>query len=1007
MCATKSVVWAVAGWMWLGAHRQWCSLAFAPVNRLGRARSYPILHATGQSTQESAIDTRYDSSTIDADAATPYQDDSQKAKEISYAAILRAIDKSHNEEANELCPYLATEHVAATHGLQDAAKNQDDATTKSYHSPAAPVLSEDAVNALRSSARYFFESQRESSNGAYGIERVDLDELLSTDNGADFGWRGEMNDALTQNIYPLVRAGWPHHDAFTPGHGSPVLTVTSASVFAGGGYPGAKVATTTFERDAGLFVVHIDLGNDDTESATGALYLESLADEESIVGPLSPGQVAVHRSTERTAAITVPSNFHALRQNDNRSAVDTLSRRNVLSAAESARQYCLRLVLTTKIDETPETNAVDIPEAPAEERSYRLRSYARFRDDRVRFLTLAGLLDVNDYENHLWLGFDYIARMGNPDYQNDVRQRLSDVNKAIFHLEKAANLCPSDARIHFQLATAIGSKMDCEKRLRAEPTNEVNGPAFPDEVAYQTKMAAALEASAHFESAAVRAGVSGTADLAICYHALAETRLKLELFDEALCVIDRWAECNSIRSALAIEDPNTMGKIPSYEWIQTPVDGSSGLARNVAVRTLGDVPLFDPDDVDLLRQAADKHFALAAGVQTSRYTMQYEGNSEVHLDDLCASDPHLRVRIDRILNEKVYPLVRTAFSEDEDLEEGGPPLGPLCVYDSIFVRYNGDVARAAGRIGASQPLHQDGGIYSVNVALNAHRDDDDNGFTGGGTFLEALTVGDGEHIQRPIAPGHAIVHKTTQRHAGAPTTSGIRDILVIFLTARRPLHVENDANTWNVERAMRLQSIAKEELSREKLLPSLQLARENDPVNSEVPYWLGVHLIQGDMSDPSDARWKEICRGVESLQASALLNPADARAHYHLGMGISTRHKYAMRTKRAHLLPPPKEAAESLVEAFETAIQLERKCERAGCQNEINCAAAYLALGDFMARLKSFDKAMPYLNQVETTIREAGDIGENWARNMLEEVDGMLAYCEKESAKKKETSFAQ
>ena len=84
--------------------------------------------------------------------------------------------------------------------------------------------------------------------------------------------------------------------------------------------------------------------------------------------------------------------------------------------------------------------------------------------------------------------------------------------------------------------------------------------------------------------------------------------------------------------------------------------------------------------------------------------MQYEGNSEVHLDDLCASDPHLRARIDRILNEKVYPLVRTAFSEDEDLEDGGPPLGPLCVYDSIFVRYNGDVARAAGRIGASQPL---------------------------------------------------------------------------------------------------------------------------------------------------------------------------------------------------------------------------------------------------------------------------------------------------------------
>ena len=106
------------------------------------------------------------------------------------------------------------------------------------------------------------------------------------------------------------------------------------------------------------------------------------------------------------------------------------------------------------------------------------------------------------------------------------------------------------------------------------------------------------------------------------------------------------------------------------------------------------------------------------------------GNSEVHLDDLCAVDPILKDRIDQILQEKVYPMVRSAFSEDtSDGEE--PPLGPLCVYDSIFVRYNGDVAKAAGRIGASQPLHQDGGIYSVNIALNAHKDDDDNGFTGG------------------------------------------------------------------------------------------------------------------------------------------------------------------------------------------------------------------------------------------------------------------------------------
>lgn len=276
----------------------------------------------------------------------------------------------------------------------------------------------------------------------------------------------------------------------------------------------------------------------------------------------------------------------------------------------------------------------------------------------------------------------------------------------------------------------------------------------------------------------------------------------------------------------------------------------------------------------------------------------------------------------------------------------------------------------------------------------------------GGTFLEALTVGDTEYIQRPTGPGHAIVHKTTQRHAGAPTTSGVRDILVIFLTARRPNMAHSDENTWGIERAMRLQSMAKE-LERSKLIPSLRLARTNDPSNSEVPYWLGVHLVQGDMNDPSDERWSEICEGVESLRLSTLLNPADARAHYHHGMGISTRHKYAMRTKRAHLLPPAKEAADSLINSLEAAIRLEGKCDEAGCKNGLNLAAAYLALGDFMARLKDFDKAISYLNQVEKSIVNSGDTEANWANSMLQEVSSVLEYCERESAKKAESSLVR
>jgi len=150
------------------------------------------------------------------------------------------------------------------------------------------------------------------------------------------------------------------------------------------------------------------------------------------------------------------------------------------------------------------------------------------------------------------------------------------------------------------------------------------------------------------------------------------------------------------------------------------------------------------------------------------------------------------------------------------------------------------------------------------------------------------------------------------------------------------------------------------------------------------------------MTDTSEDRWREICRGVESLEDSTQLNPFDARPHYHLGMAISARHKYAMRTGRDDELPSHEEAAESMIHALETAISLERRCLYYNCPNGINIGAAYLALGDFMLRLKSLDKAMSYLNFVEGAIQESGDTEEEWARGMMDEATSMINYCNEE-----------
>jgi len=647
-----------------------------------------------------------------------------KEKEPSYTAILKAIDYDHQREAVDSYPYLVSESVddippfgesssstAAAAVVENLGgdKREKLGEKNVYQFPASRILNENTISVIRIAAQTYFNTQRsdnELGKGregmVLGIDRVDLTDLINT-SGQHSGIIdqqsivNDLNKALEERIYPTVRNGWYDHHAFSSStqpltaqsntHGESksteqqtqiVLTVTSASIFANGGYNGAKPSMTTYERDAGLFVVHVDLGNEDvlsnleSEEVMGGIFMESLiptsssttnqssSNTQAIVGPIFPGQGIIHKSNERTAALSVPSNLHELGGQqqgglggEESEGLDCKSRSAIIKSAERDRHYALRLVLTTKYDDTSfqqhqgassqyqveEQEGEDTPqyEAPAEERSYRLRNYAKFREDRVKYVTLAGLIDITSHENYLWLGFDYLGRMtnnndnqeegANDDKGVDLHEQLSYANKAIYNLEKATRLCDTDARVYFQLATALKAKMDVEQRLlleQAEGNEDIGNSDMIDESVYLTQISKALEQSAHLESAAVKAGVNGIQDLTICLNALADTSARMGQYNKALSVIDKWAECGSIRSSLAVEDRSVLQQggqydIPNYEYITSADD------RRVAVRTTGDVPVFSTEDIAMLTDAANRHFARAAGVQTSRYTMQYEG----------------------------------------------------------------------------------------------------------------------------------------------------------------------------------------------------------------------------------------------------------------------------------------------------------------------------------------------------------------------------------------------
>ena len=624
------------------------SIAFAP-----QKNNLAFVHQSNNAAVETLPETGVaaESSSI-SDAAS---------KELSYAAILKVIDENHYRDATQACSYLPAETYPAI-----TQPNGQSIPPQTYQPPGTPILSAETVSLLRSSARSYFDAKRGDGSRAFGLEVANLGDILS--HLSQHQHEAESDDlihslgnALTQDIYPSVRSGWGNHDAFTTTKSNfedaeearngestaagnydtlksipPVLAVTSATVVAGGGYPGAKVAMTSLERDAGIFVVHIDIGNDgpvnDDDSleqdVRGAIYLESLVNgdgsseaADSIIGPLLPGQAVVHRSTERSAAMVVPSDLD-VKKEGRMNSLDSPLRRRILKAAESTRQYSLRLVLTTRGEAVQnkqynpaEAVSVDnsefiIPEAPSAERAYRLRNFARFRNDKVRYLTLAGLLDVDDHENHFWLGFDHLSRANSGDYGGDLTQQLSDLNRAIFHFEKSTKLYPNDPRVSYQLATALGAKM----RLEGSRDSSVQN----------YEVAAYLEKSAIFEGNAVKLGVNDMQDLAMCLSGLAESCCKLGEFDKSLEVIDRWAECGSIRSSLAIENTHhsKMTGIPQYEWIQAT---NGDKRRKVAVKTVGDVPVLTDDDISLLRSAADRLFEQSNGAQTSRYTMQYVG----------------------------------------------------------------------------------------------------------------------------------------------------------------------------------------------------------------------------------------------------------------------------------------------------------------------------------------------------------------------------------------------
>ena len=436
------------------------------------------------------------------------------------------------------------------------------------------------------------------------------------------------------------------------------------------------------------------------------------------------------------------------------------------------------------------------------------------------------------------------------------------------------------------------------------------------------------------------------------------------------------ADCTTaVQSPLVMEGDNHNQDLQLlYEWIHIPT--REGEAYPIALESTR--PIFMPDEIDLIRSNAEAIWAAQKQQSTSssRFTYQRPGNYEAHVAEL---GPSVTSLMNRVLEGEIYPIVRRHFATRASAQFPGESLRDmdrLFVYDSLYIRYNATEANEVVGGGAGQPMHRDLSLVSVNIMLN-----DASEFEGGGTFFENLQ----KHVEgaldplRPRGVGHCLLHSSLERHAGANTRSGVRDVMVIFVSAQGPPSANGRPTTPNLLKSSLLKQCMAESATpfwRDCSLPYLcslchnRLAIEIVPTDGEAFQYLGNALVacaeqfhgQDDPKSLSILSW-----ACQSYERAIQYAPNDGRAYNNLGLAY-------IQLRDRSPLPPVNDAMIDRVFAQGQAV-LDQQYT-AGCDVTHDRNAIRLNYGLFLANQDDWPRAYSTLASVaeQTSTDETNSI---------------------------------
>ncbi len=487
----------------------------------------------------------------------------------------------------------------------------------------------------------------------------------------------------------------------------------------------------------------------------------------------------------------------------------------------------------------------------------------------------------------------------------------------------------------------------------------------------------------------------------------------------------------------------------------------SSCSSFLAIRTIDD-PILDHPSIQAIRHAAELlWFGDGSDVtaNNSRFTYQRKGNYEAHLVDLakrqqqnenddasnhyneCDNAQNKRdifTIMNDALQHRIYPVVREAFysviPDIDDIE--------FCVYDSLVIRYNSTEAmmgeesdpnsKKSGEqifLGANQPLHRDLGLVSVNIMLNSDKE-----FEGGGTFFEDQMISKLEkdkNMQRntaekqqdkvllplkPKAVGQALAHLSSKRHAGAGTTAGIRDILVVFVTAKNKVDKsESNVEAPKMEKAARLKAKAREyaqeyskndeELTLYRILAHRLAA--GVILDGEAWHYLGMGLR--DYISRADIRMDEkkdlIHLSISCLKLAFELTPCDGRLCNNLGLAHETLFQLTTdkncSTKEGDLIYHSKKQQEQITSFYEQSDLLHNVAQRAGCDVQADADQTCLNHGLYLSKQDRFTDAARILSRFDDSNAMRNTISDPKQLQIEYDARRLLHFCRARSVDKK------